>query len=382
MVTNSTIKRKRRKAQPKIKQVDLVATDQEKTGDISSSGVSKTVHRRWPIFALIFGLGLLVVGSVMTLWAAARIFQSIDIQPRQLWNQYQTGQLKSDNNRTNILLLGKGDTGHEAADLTDSMQIVSLHSEGASQPVVIALPRDLWSETLKDRINTAYYYGKIQNRQGGGLGFAKEIVTEKIGIPIHYAVVVDFTVFQEVIDLVKGIDVNVSQGFVDPNFPIAGKENDLCNGDPEYKCRYQTVAFETGRQFMDGEKALTYIRSRHAIGDQGTDFARGTRLQEVIQALVERLLEPRQWLTVEVFKQGREIVNQHVETDITSEEILALVRTALSLTDSFEPVKVNIEPWLTNPSPRNYGGKYVLIPAVSEATFREIIAASISGNNK
>src|SRR5690606_10518850 len=100
---------------------------------------------------------------------------------------------------------------------------------------------------------------------------AMKTQVEKIaGVPVHYAVVVDFNAFENVIDLIGGIEVNVLTPFVDSKYPIPGKENDLCGGDPEFTCRYETLVFEKGLTFMDGETALKFARSRNAEGDEGT----------------------------------------------------------------------------------------------------------------
>src|SRR5688572_13777546 len=73
--------------------------------------------------------------------------------------------LKNQNDRTNILLLGMGGAEHEAGDLTDSMTLISYHFPTRSITLV-SLPRDLWVDSLKAKINTAYYYG--ERKQPGG----------------------------------------------------------------------------------------------------------------------------------------------------------------------------------------------------------------------
>jgi len=111
---------------------------------------------------------------------------------------------------------------------------------------------------------------------------AKSVAEEIVGIPVHYAVVVDFDFFQKVIDELGGIEVDVETDFVDDRYPIKGREDDLCNGDPKFSCRYETVEFKKGLQFMDGGAALKFVRSRNAEGDEGTDLARIARQEKVI----------------------------------------------------------------------------------------------------
>jgi anionic cell wall polymer biosynthesis LytR-Cps2A-Psr (LCP) family protein len=43
---------------------------------------------------------------------------------------------------------------------------------------------------------------------------------------------------------------------------------------------------------MDGKRALIFARSRHAAGEEGTDFARSARQQKIIQAPSLQLMSP------------------------------------------------------------------------------------------
>jgi LCP family protein required for cell wall assembly len=147
--------------------------------------------------------------------------------------------LKSNGNRTNILLLGMGGEGHQGGDLTDSILLVSLDI-GTNLATIIPVPRDVWVPTLKAKINTAYHYGE-ERRAGGGLDLAKSAVSEILGIPVHYGVTLDFQGFIKAIDAVGGIDVVVENTFDDYKYPIPGKET----VEPE-SARYEHIHFEKG----------------------------------------------------------------------------------------------------------------------------------------
>jgi LCP family protein required for cell wall assembly len=190
--------------------------------------------------------------------------------------------------RTNFVLLGIPGKTHEGVDLTDTIIFVSIGFK-KSDILMVSLPRDIWLDSLKDKINTAYHYGE-EKKEGGGFILAKSSVSEVVGLPVHYALLIDFEGFENIINLVGGIDVNVENPFTDNKFPIPGRENDLCNGDKEFRCRYETVSFRKGLQHMNGETTLKFVRSRNAEGDEGTDFAREKRQQQVILALQKKLL--------------------------------------------------------------------------------------------
>lgn len=270
-----------------------------------------------------------------------------------------TNEIKSSYGRTNILILGKGGAGHEAPDLTDTIIFASVDDE--SNINLISIPRDIWIPSIRAKVNSSYFWGN-QKEYGGGLVLAKANVEEVVGQPVHYVVVIDFEAFGRVIDVVNGIEVDVENGFVDEKYPIEGREDDECNGDIEFMCRYETITFTKGKQLMDGETALKFVRSRNAEGDEGTDFARNARQQKVIDALKSKLLSRGVVLSPRKLLRIKEILENYVETDIGSNEAAILARYALGSRDRVSS-EVIPEDLLVNPeiSPR-YDELYVFIP--------------------
>lgn len=274
---------------------------------------------------------------------------------------FNTGApLRQTGGRTNILLLGVSGGQHAGADLTDTMLVLSLNLR-AHTMVMISVPRDIWSDTLKDKVNSAYHYGE-EKKKGGGFILSKTVVEDIVGIPVHYVFMIDFSGFQDIIDLVGGVDVNVPAAFTDPQFPIAGRENDLCEGDLTFACRYEPLHFDQGLQQMNGTRALAYVRSRHAEGDEGSDFARSRRQQDVLLALKAKLVRPTVWITQQPFAIYRALVAA-TDTDMNIGE-LATVGKLLLQTPADRIKKITIEPLLENP-PLFLYGKYVLVPKES-----------------
>jgi len=204
-------------------------------------------------------------------------------------------ELKNDQGRTNILLLGIGDAGHDGPNLTDTMIIASIKPASPSAVFLISIPRDLYLDSLNGKINSAY---------GQGLDTAQTAVAEVTGLPIHYSVRVDFSAFEKIVDILGGIDITVPNSFDDYQYPLDGKEMDLCSGDPAFACRYEHLHFDAGPQHLDGATALKFVRSRHAEGEEGTDFARSKRQQLIIKAVQikifsnETLLNPGKILSI------------------------------------------------------------------------------------
>ena len=212
-----------------------------------------------------------------------------------------------------ILVLGKGGEGHTAPDLTDTMMLVNLNPD-SNKVSILSLPRDIWIPAIRAKLNTAYHYGSF--------GLASSSVSSVTGITPNYYVVVDFSLFKDLIDTVGGINVEVANPFTDEKYPIVGKEDDLCNGDKLYKCRYETLHFVQGKQLMNGETALQFVRSRNAVGDEGTDIARERRQQKVIEALKTKLLSTQVLSNSKVLMNLYDIIMSHLETNI--DKVIAL----------------------------------------------------------
>ncbi|MBU1473114.1 LCP family protein [Patescibacteria group bacterium] len=272
---------------------------------------------------------------------------------------FDTGaKLQSENGRTNVLLLGVPGGNHAGADLTDTIIVLSLDVPRKTA-AMISIPRDIWSETLKDKVNSAYHYGE-EKKKGGGFILAKAVVEDALGIPVHYGVLIDFSGFQSMIDEIGGVTINVPQAFTDTEFPIAGKEDDTCNNDPTFACRYESVHFDEGTQEMDGKRALIYVRSRHAKGEEGTDFARGRRQQEVLLALKEKIFSPNILFSFRRIKILVRLFDEAVDTDMTIVEALTFIKLA-SRTPRDHMRSSSIESMLQSP-PISWYGRYVLVP--------------------
>lgn len=272
-------------------------------------------------------------------------------------------------NRTNVLLLGIGGGDHEGADLSDTMLVISLDWQ-KKDAVMISVPRDLWMESLKDRINTSYHYGQ-EKKKGGGILLSKAMVEEVIGKPVHYSWVIDFSGFQKMVDLVGGVDINIEQTFSDDLYPISGKENDLCNGDPAFTCRYEKLKFNKGIEHMSGERVLKYVRSRHAEGTEGTDFARSKRQQQMVLALKQKLFSTTFiWNNLSRWKEFMKVYDETTDTDMKIGEQMAFFKSFLGINnqstrrivlDDGDAVK-GLKGFLINPPSENYKGQWVLIP--------------------
>lgn len=280
-----------------------------------------------------------------------------------------TSSLKSDNNRVNFLILGISGGEHEGSQLTDTMIFTSI-DKVAADTVMLSLPRDIWLDSLQAKINTAYYYGE-EKQKGGGFILAKDAVWETLGQPIHYVFLIDFEGFKKIVDLLQGIEVKVDRSFDDYKYPLAGRENDECEGDKEYQCRYEHLHIGAGLQQMNGETALKFVRSRNAQGEEGTDIARSQRQQKVILALKDKIFSAKVLLNFKKIAELKQVLADNIkfDTQFSDQQITAFLSLFLRFSKNKKPIrtisldygdKENLG-FLYNPPVLEYG-QWVLIP--------------------
>ncbi|MEK7550595.1 MAG: LCP family protein [Patescibacteria group bacterium] len=252
-----------------------------------------------------------------------------------------------------ILILGKGGEGHEAPDLTDTIILAYLNSESKTISL-FPLPRDIWVPEIRAKINSAYYWGKQKNE---GFKLVDESVKRITGQDVNYNLVLDFSIFKEVVDAIGGVEVDVENSFTDNKFPVVGLENDPC-----IQCRYKTLSFTKGKQKMDGETALNFVRSRNSQGDEGTDIAREVRQQRALSAIKSKLTSSKFFLNSKSILAFKNAILGNIETDIDFKSMLILGKLAIDSKDNFKNLTIPLNLiQISNKSPK-YDNQYVILP--------------------
>lgn len=264
--------------------------------------------------------------------------------------------LQPPSGRTNFLVLGISGGNHSGPDLTDSIIFISVENQ-TGKALILSLPRDIWIAPLRAKLNTVYHYK--------GLDETKKMTEEILGQKVDYSLVIDFEIFKKVVDFLGGVEVDVQRSFDDYKYPIPGKENDLCDGERTYQCRYEHLYFDAGKQTMNGEQALKYVRSRNAEGDEGTDFARSQRQQRLILALQKKIFKPEFILNYNKLKQLTSLVLENIKMDVPQDQYLNLTKIGLKLRKNKLQTTVLNDGYLINPptSKVKYDNQWVLIPA-------------------
>lgn len=310
--------------------------------------------------------------------------------------------LKQTNGHTNIALLGIGGGSHDGPNLTDTIMLASIDWK-KDTVTLISIPRDLWIPTLQNdsvkKINEVYALGQ-NNTPPSGISDAEKVVGQVTGQPVDYGIRLDFQGFIDGINEIGGVDVNVQRTLDDYNYPISGKEDDTCSHTPDelqqfnstasaqtdtdtfqfFPCRYKHLHFDPGQQHMDGETALEFARSRHAVGREGSDFARSARQQLVIEAVRNKLI------TSAFFSPGKlvglyNIIKSSIDTDITDTDLgLFLDKLSVLKTAKITSAVIDWGDYTTGrvgllqlaPVTPEYDNLSVLIPRAGNGDFSEI----------
>lgn len=340
--------------------------------------------RKKVLFIFIF-LFLAVFGRIIV-----KAFQFSPVLFQVVFNKKI--ELKKTDETVNILLLGTGGGDHEGPNLTDTIIFASIDSV-RNRVNLISLPRDMWVPDLEGKINTAYAKGEA-SRQGGGLVLAKAIVSKIIKQNVTYGFRIDFDGFVKAVDLTGGLQITVDREFDDYQYPVEEKREDLCGHTIEeattliasdspqvvFPCRYEHVHLDRGLQHMDGKRALVYVRSRYAIGPEGTDFARSMRQQKVIQAFKDNILSPGTLLNPVRIMSLYSVLSKSIDTDIETSEFDDFIKLADKMRKATihseviesEDIDQNKPGFLTNPPLNDFGGAWVLIPRIGSGDFSEI----------
>ena len=240
----------------------------------------------------------------------------------------------ADVDRVNLLLLGSDAGNDREGTRTDSMVEVSIDPQTGSA-VLISIPRSLErapfpaSNPLHKLYPNGYYCpgakaGEeclinavwsvaeqnktlFKNDPNPGLTTIRDVIGEVTGLPVDYSTVIDLAGFQNLVDAMGGVTVNVTE-----RLPIEG-----------YHTSSGAIAsvagwIEPGVQKLDGYHALWYARSR-LLSD---DFSRMRRQRCLIGALLDQV-NPVNMLSQ--YPQLAQVAKENIATDIPVAQLPAWV---------------------------------------------------------
>lgn len=333
----------------------------------TKAGLKKWIKR----FFIFVSVVVVLIGGYLGIRA---IIASANVLQGNFFDLLQSKPLAEDQNgRSNILILGtsEDDPGHEGANLTDSMMVMSINQK-QKNAFMFSIPRDLYVK-YGEACNSGYagkineYYSCVHDGEGveadrKALKKEAEFIGNILDMDIQYGVNVNYTVVREMIKAVGGtITVNIEgNGAV----PAGIKPGSVMDSNFDWKCgpRYQRttacpprghyIDLEPGLQELDAERALYLAQAR---GDSSptwglaqSNFDREKNQQKIIKSLRSKAMSVGVLADFGKVSQLIDALGNNLRTTFATKEFRTLVSLAreidndhiksISLVDKDEPV--------------------------------------------
>lgn len=232
---------------------------------------------KWTAITLVTAL---VVTSVATyFWADSKLHRDVDLS--KVIDRPASGK------GTNYLIVGsdsragmsaedkkKLHTGSAEGKRTDTMMILHTGDNGST---LISLPRDSDVEipTFKGSESGKLYQGTGRHTKlnaayaTDGPELLVRTVEFNTGLHIDHYAEIGFGGFAKIVDAVGGVEITIDKGFKD---------------------KYSGADFQAGKQTLNGEQALAFVRTRHAFAT--SDLQRTKNQQKFLSALAHQVATP------------------------------------------------------------------------------------------
>lgn len=181
--------------------------------------------------------------------------------------------------------LGAGTLDDAEGARADTVMLVNI-PEKRDRVVAVSFPRDLdvtrpvcdaWDNdkatytgeqfpsAIGDKLNAVYALG--------GPKCLTKVIQKMTGLKINHFVGIDFAGFETMVDTIGGVEVCSTKPLVDE---VLG-----------------TVLTSPGKQMVNGSTALDYVRARHVVGEERSDYDRINRQQRFLSSLLRGALSSK-----------------------------------------------------------------------------------------
>jgi LCP family protein required for cell wall assembly len=305
---------------------------------------------------------ILVLAIVLGGWLGWKFYQTEakitgDKNPLSLFGILDPSPLNETNGRVNILLAGNSsdDPGHQGAELTDSIMIVSIDPTNKTA-FLLSIPRDTWVDI------PGYGYSKINAAyEDGGMNLLSQVIQTDFGVTTDYNALIDYTAFRDAVNAVGGINVNIAstdpRGLYDPN---------------------ANLKLSNGEQTINGQTALDLARARgDGYGSYGFpqgDFNRTANQRLMLVAIKDKATSTGTVINPLKISQLADAIGNNVQTNMQVGQLVTLFNDVKGISDSgissYSLNSFNGKDLLK--SYYTYNGQDALIPAAGLNDFSQI----------
>ncbi|MER5208699.1 LCP family protein [Streptomyces sp. NPDC002825] len=235
-------------------------------------------RKRIKVGSIVLVVGVLAWGIGTYAWASSQMRNEVDLS--------KVIERPEEGDCTTYLIVGsdsregmsaeekkKLHTGSAEGKRTDSMMILAACSSGNT---MVSLPRDSWV-TIPNFVGSES--GKSYPARGGsklnaayamdGPELLVRTVEYNTGLHIDHYAEIGFAGFANIVDALGGVELNIEKGFKD---------------------KKSGADFQAGKQTLNGEQALAFVRTRYAFAQ--SDLQRTKNQQKFLSALANQAATP------------------------------------------------------------------------------------------
>ena len=263
----------------------------------------KKKRRRW-LFVLEV---ILLLIAALGLFAGAQLYRMDRVKLKDIL----VNKLNVSGDYRNIALFGVDSREGQLESGTNSDTIIICSINERTKDVKLV---SVYRDTYLD--NTDGHYRKATECYSvGGAQQSVNMLNTNLDLNIEDFVTVDFNAIVEMVDLVGGIDMDITE-----------EELTWLNGYCEENSRVTGVSYEplssAGYQHLDGIQALAYCRIRYT---EGWDYKRTDRQREVLG----KILEKAKSQPLKVVSIANEMI-PNIATSLSTTELIGLATSVMS----------------------------------------------------
>lgn len=256
--------------------------------------------------------GIFVSSNYLTLYTSEEKFENLNTDTYVVYEyskELENQDLELATNKTldepfSVLIMGVDSTtdglNANAAFNGDTLMMITFNPNtlGAT---IFSIPRDTYVPIACNNNK----YAKINSSAAYGTSCVIDTIEALTDIKIDYYAKINFKGVVELVEALKGIDVEVTKGFCEQNSDRSFAKEDL-------------ICLEKGFQHLDGEQTLAYARHRKTL--LRSDIDRTKNQQLIVEAMAKKLLKISSF---EDFENILNAVSNNIATNMSEKQILS-----------------------------------------------------------
>lgn len=274
-------------------------------------------RRRRIFFALEILVLLLLVGCLFVYAKLNTLdFVSIDLGNIGISNEVKNNEVMQGYTTIGLVGVDSREGDLEAGTNSDTMIIASINND-TKEVKLVSLYRDTYLRIGEDEEgNGIYNKANAAYAKYGPEGFMR-MLNSNLDLNVTYFVTVDFQAVAEAVELLGGIDEELSEEEI-------VHLNNYCKETSEVTgMDYEPLEEVAGVHHLNGVQTVAYARIRYTVGD---DFRRAARQREVIYKIVEKAKQADVATLTKILDE----VFPNIKTNMTKADILSMGLSMIS----------------------------------------------------